>query len=257
MASRLALAAPRLLQAARGAVQRGMRAAVAPRRFMSSEPGSDISLDDYSLYNEGILYPPPTVRIGQRAPDFSGKAVVGGQITDLSRNTYNGRWVVLLFYPKDFTFVCPTEIIAFSDRVAEFHSLHAEVIAVSTDTEECHLAWTHMPRKKGGLGEMAIPLLADTTKAITNSYGVLIEEAGIALRGLFLINPEGMVEQMTVNNLPVGRSVDETLRLLRAFQFTREHGEVCPANWQPGSKTMVPDPIKSQAYFASGATEKK
>jgi alkyl hydroperoxide reductase subunit AhpC len=154
--------------------------------------------------------------------------------------------------------VCPTEIIAFSDRKKDFDALNAKVIAISTDTEEVHLAWTQMPRRRGGLGHMQIPLVADTTKAISADYGVLIQEgpaSGIAMRGMFLIDPEGVLKQITVNNLSVGRSVDETLRLLAAYQFVAKHGQVCPAGWKPGDKAMYGDPERSQEYFASGATE--
>lgn len=147
--------------------------------------------------------------------------------------------------------MCPTELIAFSERSEEFKALGAQLIACSTDTEESHLAWTRMPRKVGGLGKMDIPLIADVTKVISANYGVLNESVGIAFRGLFIINPQGDLEQSTVNNFPVGRSVDETLRLLQAFQFVAEHGEVCPANWTPGSATIVANPEDSQAYFAT------
>lgn len=145
--------------------------------------------------------------------------------------------------------MCPTEIIAFSDRAAEFEKLGAQVIACSADSAETHLAWIRTPRKQGGLGLMQIPIVADFTKDICNNYGVLLTDIGVPLRGLFIINPEGVVEQATINNLPVGRSVDETLRLLTAFQYTAEHGEVCPANWKPGEKTMIADPDASMEYF--------
>ena len=160
-----------------------------------------------------------------------------------------GQWLVLFFYPLDFTFVCPTEIIAFSDRSDEFRAIGCEVVAASVDSEFSHLAWTQTPRKQGGLGEMKIPLLADITKKISSDYGVLLEDDGVALRGLFIINPEGTLVQMTVNDLPVGRSVDETLRLVKAFQFVAEHGEVCPANWTEGSATIVPEVGASKNYF--------
>mmetsp|Transcript_3009 Transcript_3009/g.4375 ORF Transcript_3009/g.4375 Transcript_3009/m.4375 type:complete len:379 (+) Transcript_3009:156-1292(+) len=202
-----------------------------------------------------ITYSPSEAKIGKPAPTFKAGAVVDGEITEVDLADYRGKWTVLLFYPKDFTFVCPTEIIAFSDAAPRFKALNAEVLALSTDTEESHLAWIRTPRKRGGLGHMQIPIVADVTKAISADYGVLLEDIGIALRGLFLINPEGVLEQITVNNLPVGRSVDETLRLLQAFQFVAEHGEVCPANWKPGEKTMIPDPEGSLAYFETGATE--
>lgn len=152
-------------------------------------------------------------------------------------------------YPLDFTFVCPTEIVAFSDRVDEFKAIGAEVVGVSVDSQFSHLAWNNTPTNKGGLGGCKYPLVADLTKQISRDYGVLIEDAGISFRGLFIISPTGILRQITVNDLPVGRSVDETLRLVKAFQFTDVHGEVCPANWTPGAKTMNPDPVKSQEYF--------
>merc|ERR1711916_191512 len=147
------------------------------------------------------------------------------------------------------TRVCPTEIIAFSERVEEFKAIGCEVVAASVDSEFSHLAWVNTPRKQGGLGEMKIPIIADITKKISSDYGVLLEDEGIALRGLFIINPEGVVEQVTVNNLPVGRSVDETLRLVKAFQFVAENGEVCPAGWSEGSATIVPEVGASKNYF--------
>lgn len=205
--------------------------------------------DDEEL--EGIVYPSPTAKIGETAPTFTAKAVVDGEITEVSLEDYEGKWVVLFWYPKDFTFVCPTEIIAFSDRANEFRKIGAEVLAISTDSEESHLAWTRLPRNQGGLGKMDIPLVADLTKMISAQYGVLQEDIGIAFRGLFIINPEGVLEQITMNNFPVGRSVDETLRLVQAFQFVAEHGEVCPANWTPGDKTIIPNPEDSQAYFST------
>eukprot|EP01024_Parvocaulis_polyphysoides_P060467 TRINITY_DN6602_c1_g1_i4.p1 TRINITY_DN6602_c1_g1~~TRINITY_DN6602_c1_g1_i4.p1 ORF type:complete len:376 (-),score=70.87 TRINITY_DN6602_c1_g1_i4:196-1323(-) len=200
-----------------------------------------------------IVYPSSQVFVGKQAPAFSAPAVVDGEISSISLDQYKGKYVVLFFYPKDFTFVCPTEIIAFSDRAKEFEALNCQLIAASTDTEESHLAWIKTPRKRGGLGFMQIPILADTTKDIAAKYGVLIDEGpaeGIALRGLFIINPEGVVEQITVNSLPVGRSVDEALRLLQAIQFVKEHGEVCPADWKPGQDTMIADPEKSMDYFS-------
>jgi len=182
------------------------------------------------------------------APEFKGTAVVDGQFKDIQLSDYKGKWLVLFFYPLDFTFVCPTEIIAFSDRVAEFSKLNCAVVAASVDSQFSHLAWTKQSRKDGGLGKMNIPLLADITKQISEDYGVLLE-GGIALRGLFIIDPKGVLRQMTVNDLPVGRSVDETLRLLQAFQFNEKHGEVCPANWTPGKDTMKGDPEGSKSYF--------
>lgn len=185
------------------------------------------------------------------APHFKGTAVVNGQFKDIDLNDYKGKYVVLFFYPLDFTFVCPTEIIAFSDRAEEFRKIGCEVIACSTDSHFSHLAWIEKSRKSGGLGEMRIPLLADKSMTISKSYGVLKEADGISFRGLFIIDKSQMLRQITVNDLPVGRDVDETLRLVQAFQFTDEHGEVCPAGWKPGKATMKPDPKGSKAYFES------
>ncbi|KAK8803768.1 hypothetical protein WA158_001462 [Blastocystis sp. Blastoise] len=191
------------------------------------------------------------------APTFKAPAVINGDLSTLNIDDYKGQYVVLFFYPKDFTFVCPTEIIAFSDRIAEFEKLNTKVIACSCDSQETHLAWIKTPRKQGGLGHMKIPIVSDITKEIASKYGVLVPEAGIALRGLFIINPQGVIEQITVNNFPVGRNVDEVIRLIEAFQFVAEHGEVCPANWKPGNKTIVPDTEKSLDFFESGETEKQ
>lgn len=183
------------------------------------------------------------------APAFEGKAVVNGQFKDIKLSDYKGQYVVLFFYPLDFTFVCPTEIIAFSDRAAEFKKINTQLIACSTDSHFSHLAWTNIPRNKGGIGEMAIPILSDKSMKVARDYGVLNEETGIPYRGLFIIDDKQNLRQITINDLPVGRSVDETLRLVQAFQFVAEHGEVCPAGWKPGSKTMKADPSGSQEYF--------
>ncbi|KAI8985444.1 thioredoxin-like protein [Pilobolus umbonatus] len=188
-------------------------------------------------------------QVQKAAPSFSAPAVVNGEFKDISLSDYKGKYVVFFWYPMDFTFVCPTEIIAFSDRIKEFEALNTAVIGASTDSEFSHLAWINTPRKAGGLGEMKIPLLADKTKQIARDYGVLIEQEGIALRGLFIIDPKGTVRQITINDLPVGRSVDEVLRLVEAFQFTDKYGEVCPANWKAGSKTIKPDVAQSKEYF--------
>jgi alkyl hydroperoxide reductase subunit AhpC len=188
-------------------------------------------------------------RLQQQAPEFSGTAVVNGEFKSISLSDYKGKYVVLFFYPLDFTFVCPTEIIAFSDRASEFQSIGCELIACSTDSHFSHLAWVNTPRKQGGLGEMKIPLLADKSMKIARDYGVLLEEAGVTFRGLFIIDPNGKLRQITVNDLPVGRSVDETLRLVQAFQHTDKHGEVCPAGWKPGSDTIKPNTTDSKAYF--------
>jgi alkyl hydroperoxide reductase subunit AhpC len=184
------------------------------------------------------------------APNFTASAVVNGEIVKVSLSDYSGKYVILLFYPLDFTFVCPTELIAFGDRVQEFRALGAEVLGISVDSEYTHLAWCETPRAKGGLSPMALPLISDLDKNIARSYGVLINES-VALRGLFLIDPKGHIRHATINDLPIGRSVDEALRVLQACQFTDVHGEVCPANWQPGAATMKADPQGSQQYFQS------
>jgi peroxiredoxin (alkyl hydroperoxide reductase subunit C) len=186
------------------------------------------------------------------APDFKVDALVGKAFKQLQLADYKGKWVALFFYPLDFTFVCPTEITAFSDRYDEFKKANCEVLGCSVDSKFSHLAWTNVPRKEGGLGEIKYPLLADITKSIARSYGVLVNEA-VALRGLFLISPKGKVVYSVVHDLNVGRSVDETLRVLNAFQQSEKTGEVCPANWSNGKKTMKADPEKSKEYFAAAA----
>ncbi|GBM30518.1 Thioredoxin-dependent peroxide reductase, mitochondrial, partial [Araneus ventricosus] len=192
--------------------------------------------------------PAYAAEVSKPAPDFKATAVVNGSFKDISLQDFKGKYLVLFFYPLDFTFVCPTEIIAFSEKAKEFRALNTEVVAVSVDSHFSHLAWINTPRKKGGLGSMDIPLLADLSKKISKDYGVLLD-AGIALRGLFIIDPKQVVRQITVNDLPIGRSVDETLRLVKALQFHEKHGEVCPANWKPDSPTIKPDPEKAMEYF--------
>ncbi|XP_046583294.1 peroxiredoxin-2-like isoform X1 [Haliotis rubra] len=191
-----------------------------------------------------------SLQLTKPAPEFNAKAVVNGDFKDVKLSDYRGKYVVLFFYPLDFTFVCPTEIIAFSDRSEEFRNINCEVLGCSTDSVYSHLAWINTPRKQGGLGNMKIPLLADKTMEISLKYGCLKEDEGVAFRGLFIIDDKGNLRQMTINDLPVGRSVDETLRLVQAFQFTDKHGEVCPAGWKPGADTMKPDPKGSQNYFS-------
>ncbi|KAF0038032.1 hypothetical protein F2P81_010906 [Scophthalmus maximus] len=189
-------------------------------------------------------------KIGMPAPDFKATAVVDGEFVEIKLSDYRGKYVVFFFYPLDFTFVCPTEIVAFSDRAEEFRSMGCEVIGCSVDSHFSHLAWINTPRKQGGLGTMKIPLVADLTKTISRDYGVLKEDDGIAYRGLFVIDDKGILRQITINDLPVGRSVDESLRLIQAFQHTDKHGEVCPAGWKPGSDTIIPDVEKSKAFFS-------
>ncbi|MEQ2161600.1 peroxiredoxin [Goodea atripinnis] len=187
--------------------------------------------------------------VTQPAPDFKATAVHNGEFKDLSLADFKGKYLVLFFYPLDFTFVCPTEIISFSNKASEFHDINCEVVGVSVDSHFTHLAWINTPRKAGGLGNIHIPLLSDLNKQISRDYGVLLEGPGIALRGLFIIDPNGMVKHMSVNDLPVGRCVEETLRLVKAFQFVETHGEVCPASWTPKSPTIKPTPEGSKEYF--------
>ena len=192
------------------------------------------------------------LRVGQPAPDFTATAVVDQEFKTIKLSDYRGQYVVLFFYPLDFTFVCPTEITAFSDRYEEFQSLNTEVLGVSVDSEFSHLAWIQTERKAGGLGDLAYPLVSDIKKDISAAYNVLEPEAGVALRGLFVIDKDGTVQHATINNLSFGRSVDETLRVLQATQHVQSHpDEVCPAGWTPGEKTMTPDPVKSKEFFAS------
>jgi peroxiredoxin (alkyl hydroperoxide reductase subunit C) len=193
----------------------------------------------------------PKARVQKPAPQFSGTAVVDGTFEEIGLSTYtaNKQWLVLGFIPMAWTFVCPTEIIAYSDRAAEFASRGARVVFASTDSEYSLLAWTNASRRDGGLGKINIPLLSDKNHSLSKDYGVLIEEEGIALRGLFLIDPNGVIRQITINDLPVGRSVDETLRLLDAFQFTDKYGEVCPANWNPGQETLKATPEGIKAFL--------
>lgn len=169
-----------------------------------------------------------------------------------------GKYVVLVFYPLDHTFVCPTEICQFNDRSKEFEALNTQVLLCSVDSKFCHLSFSNVARKEGGIGPIQVPMLADITKKIARDYGVLLEDgedAGVALRGLFIIDDKGILRQITVNDLPVGRSIDEALRLVTAFKHTDEHGVVCPAGWTEGAPTMVDDVAESKKYFSTGATE--
>lgn len=188
--------------------------------------------------------------IQKPAPFFKKTAVVDGVFEEVSLDQYKGKWVLLAFIPLAFTFVCPTEIIAYSEAAKQFAEEGAQVLFASTDSEYSLLAWTNVARQDGGLGPVNIPLLADTNHTLSKDYGVLIEEEGVALRGIFLIDPKGVLRQITINDLPVGRSVEESLRLLKAFKFTDEHGEVCPANWQPGADTIKPEVDASKEFFS-------
>lgn len=174
--------------------------------------------------------------VGNAAPDFSLDTALGNgkDFGTASLSDYKGKWLILFFYPLDFTFVCPTEITALSDAASEFKKLNTEILGLSTDSKFSHRAWINTPKNDGGLGLLNFPLAQDLTQSTARSYGVLIEEEGIALRGLFIINPEGEIKYQVVNHNDVGRSVEETLRVLQALQS----GGLCPMNWKPGDKTL-------------------
>merc|ERR1712150_339558 len=174
----------------------------------------------------------------------------GGKIGETSiTELHDEKYLVIFFYPLDWTFVCPTEIISFSDRIYDFKKLNCGLVGVSVDSVYSHLAWTKAPRDKGGLGEMKIPLIGDISKQISRKYGVLMDE-GFTLRGLFIIDSKGKIRHITMNDPPVGRNVDEVLRLVAAYQHTDKEGDVCPCNWKPGSDTIIPNPTDSLKYFA-------
>jgi alkyl hydroperoxide reductase subunit AhpC len=199
-----------------------------------------------------------TAQIRKPAPDFTAQAVVGEDFKTVKLSDFRGKYVILFFYPLDFTFVCPTEIIAFDERLEDFKKRAAEVLGVSIDSHFSHLAWKKQARQEGGIGDIRYPLVSDISKTIARDYGVLIgdddpTDPGVALRGLFLIDQKGVLRSMIVNDLPLGRSVDEAVRLVDALQFNEKHGEVCPANWQTGGATIKPDPKGSKAYFSKAA----
>ncbi len=190
--------------------------------------------------------------IGKKAPKFSAKAVIGDQIIEnFSLEQFEGKkYVVFFFYPLDFTFVCPTELHAFQEKLAEFERLNATVIGCSIDSHFSHLAWLNTPKSKGGIQGINYPIVSDINKTIAKDYHVLNEEEGISFRGLFLLDKQGVVRHQLVNDLPLGRSVDEVLRLLQAWISVEEHGEVCPANWTQGAASMKPTQEGLAAYFS-------
>ncbi len=192
-----------------------------------------------------------SVLVQKPAPEFKAQAVLAnGSFQEISLADYRGKYVVLFFYPLDFTFVCPTEIIAFSERAAEFEKLGVQLLGVSVDSHFSHLAWRNTPRTEGGLGQIDYPLIADLNKEISRSYDVLLP-GGISLRGLFLIDKAGVVRHQVVNDLPLGRSVDEAIRMVQALQFFEANGEVCPANWKQGARTIKPSPGASKEFFSA------
>jgi peroxiredoxin (alkyl hydroperoxide reductase subunit C) len=191
--------------------------------------------------------------VTKEAPDFTAQAVLpNNAIGELTLSKLRGKYVVLFFYPLDFTFVCPSEIIAFDKALNKFKERNAEVLGVSVDSQFSHFAWKNTPREHGGIGNVQFPLVADMTKEIARSYGVLVNES-VALRGLFLIDKQGIVRHALINDLPLGRNVDEALRVLDALQFTEKHGEVCPANWHAGEEGMKPTADGVASYLAKHA----
>lgn len=190
------------------------------------------------------------VLVGKPAPQFVAKAVCGGKIIDeFNFADLQGKYVIFFFYPLDFTFVCPTELHAFQEKLADFHARGAEVVACSVDSWFSHLAWLETPKSKGGIEGITYPIVADLTKEISKDYDVLKTDDGIAYRGLFLVDKSGIVRHQLVNDLPLGRSVEEALRMLDALIFFEKHGEVCPANWHQGDQAMRPDKSGLEEFF--------
>jgi len=189
--------------------------------------------------------------VTKQAPDFTAQAVMADNTINenFSLSDYKGQYVVLFFYPLDFTFVCPSEIIAFNKKLADFKKRNTAVIGVSVDSQFSHFAWKNTEPKEGGIGNIQFPLVSDLTKNISRDYGVLFGEQ-IALRGLFLIDKDGVVRHSVVNDLPLGRNVDEAIRMVDALQFFEEHGEVCPANWHSGDEAMIPSAKGVAEYLA-------
>jgi peroxiredoxin (alkyl hydroperoxide reductase subunit C) len=189
--------------------------------------------------------------VTEQAPDFTATAVMpdNSMKPDFKLSDYRGKYVILFFYPLDFTFVCPSEIIAFDRALAAFKEKNCEVVGVSIDSQFSHWAWKNTPIKQGGIGNIQYPLVADLDKSISKRYGVLLD-AGIALRGTFLIDRDGVVRHAVVNDLPLGRNIDEALRMVDALQFHEQHGDVCPANWETGKDAMSPTADGVAAYLA-------
>ena len=190
--------------------------------------------------------------IGKKAPQFTAPAVMSDNTIkpDFSLGDFRDRYVVLFFYPLDFTFVCPTEILEFNRKLATFKELGAEVVGVSVDSQFSHLAWKNTPVDKGGIGNVQYPLVADLTKQISSDFGVLFEDAGVAFRGTFLIDKEGIVRHAVVNDLGLGRNIDEAARMVEALRHHEAHGEVCPANWREGEEAMTPSPEGVAEYLS-------
>jgi peroxiredoxin (alkyl hydroperoxide reductase subunit C) len=194
-----------------------------------------------------------SVLVTKQAPDFTAQAVMpDNSMAEVTLSSYRGKYVVLFFYPLDFTFVCPSEILAFNREVKTFAKKNTVLLGVSVDSQFSHFAWRQTAVNKGGIGEIGFPLVADLDKTIARAYDVLLNDA-VALRGLFLIDTHGVVRHQVVNDLPIGRNVAEAIRTLDALQFTEEHGEVCPANWKEGDEAMKPTAAGVASYLAKHA----
>lgn len=188
--------------------------------------------------------------VTQQAPDFTADVVMpDNSFAQVSLSSYKGKYVYLLFYPLDFTFVCPSEILAFNKKLDEFKKRNCELLSISIDSKFTHLAWKNTKVEDGGIGQVQFPMVADLNKQISRDFGVLLGDV-VALRGLFLIDPKGVVRHCVINDLPLGRSVDEALRMLDALQFTDTHGDVCPANWKQGDEAMKPTAAGVASYLA-------
>lgn len=202
-----------------------------------------------------LLTPATALRPREEAPGFEAKSVQNDEFVDFRLSDWDAKWKILVFYPFDFTFVCPTELVAFSEAIDDFRAMNCEVAAISTDSHHTHLAWSRTPREDGGVGRLKIPLVADISKSISEDYGVLVNDTsdelyGAALRGLFIIDGSGKVRSVQINDEQVGRNVEETKRILQGFQYADSHaGEGCPANWVPGAATIKADPDGAKEYF--------
>ena len=191
--------------------------------------------------------------VGKEAPDFELDGYFKGQLEKYKLSQYRGKWVLLLFYPLDFTFVCPTEVLNFSAAAERLSKLNCQIFGISVDSVFVHKAWVDTKREDGGLGgSLNFPLLSDLNKVTARDYGILLEKEGVALRGLFLINPEGMIMHATINSLSVGRSVNEAMRVIKAFQFVSAHeGQVCPADWEEGKEAMTANSDGMKKYLTN------
>jgi peroxiredoxin (alkyl hydroperoxide reductase subunit C) len=195
--------------------------------------------------------------IGKKAPNIVGTAVEQGVVKPFSLADYAGKYVVLFFYPQDFTYVCPTELLAFQEKLADFTAHNVAIIGCSINTPQEHIQWLMQPRKEGGICGVTYPLLADTSREIARAYGVLDEDKKVAYRGLFILDANGIVQSMMINNMGVGRNIDEVLRIIEALEFIKTHGQVCPANWHEGQDGIPLDEQSKAEYFAKHAKDQK